>query len=94
MVKMDLNKKVLKLSGFEKKMFKKERKILKGSAFFNVFKHSISDVLGSLDPSLEFCIEAGIKLQNNVLTFLIELRDRTDRYRVKYSSCSYFPHKT
>ncbi|XP_023342815.1 conserved oligomeric Golgi complex subunit 7 [Eurytemora carolleeae] len=40
----------------------------------------LTDVLGSLDPSLEFCIEAGIKLQNNVLTFLIDLRDRTDRF--------------
>ena len=38
------------------------------------------DVLVGLDPSLEFCMEAGIKLQTNSLAFLTDLRGKTDRW--------------
>ncbi|GFS71825.1 conserved oligomeric Golgi complex subunit 7 [Nephila pilipes] len=37
------------------------------------------DVLTNLDPSLTFCIDAGMKLQSNQLQCLIELKQITDR---------------
>ncbi|XP_015928975.2 conserved oligomeric Golgi complex subunit 7 isoform X1 [Parasteatoda tepidariorum] len=37
------------------------------------------DVLTNLEPSLSFCIDAGMKLQSNPLQYLIELKQITDR---------------
>jgi len=48
-----------------------------------LFASILSDVLGGLDPSLEFCMEAGIKLQTNSLAFLTDLRGKTDRFVVE-----------
>ena len=42
------------------------------------------DALGSLEPSLEFCMEAGLKLQASTLPFLLDLRAKTDRLLLFY----------
>ena len=40
----------------------------------------VTDVLSSLQPSPQFCIEAGVKLSSDVLGMLIQLRTRTDKF--------------
>ncbi|GIY61541.1 conserved oligomeric Golgi complex subunit 7 [Caerostris darwini] len=44
-----------------------------------VLAELLVDVLTNLDPSLSFCIDAGMKLQSNQLQCLIELKQITDR---------------
>jgi len=40
----------------------------------------VMDVLDNLDPSLEFCMEAAMKLQQDQLQFLLDMRSNTDSF--------------
>ncbi|XP_035211268.1 conserved oligomeric Golgi complex subunit 7-like isoform X2 [Stegodyphus dumicola] len=55
------------------------QQLLPDSSVIQVLSELLVDVLTNLDPSLAFCIDAGMKLQSNRLQYLIELKQITDR---------------
>jgi len=45
-----------------------------------IMSNIITDCLSSLEPSLEFCTKAAVKLESNTINFLIDIKAKTDRF--------------